>query len=463
MREAEIKPADLSAFRDRFGGQLVGPDDPEYDQARIVWNAMADRRPALIARCTNVEDVIAALRFARDQELVVAVRGGGHSVAGFSTCDGGLVIDLSRMRGLTVDPDRQVARAEGGAHLSQLDREGQRFGLACPVGVVGHTGVAGLTLGGGMGRLQRKHGYTIDNLLSVELVTADGSRLRASRDENPDLFWGLRGAGANFGVATGFELQLHPQDATVTQGWVALPVERSSEVAGLVREFVSTIPDELFVNVSIGLGSSPPFPPELNGRPVIVVGATHSGSPEDAERVLKPLRSGLDWSADTFVPRPFLAVQSMNDEGSAWGHRFYMKGAFVSDIGDEVIAAASAHAADGPRGGDCSLSFWAQGGAISRVPDNAAAFAGRTAGWWISAEAMWDDPALDQGHIAWARRAMGALKPFTAVGQYVNDAVDADVASVRAIYGDEKYDRLVRLKRKYDPDNVFRLNANIRP
>ena len=463
MREAEIKPADLSAFRDRFSGQLVGPDDPDYDQARIVWNAMADRRPALIARCTSVDDVIAALRFARDQELVVAVRGGGHSVAGFSTCDGGIVIDLSRMRGLTVDPERRAARAEGGAHLSQLDREAQRFGLVCPVGVVGHTGVAGLTLGGGMGRLQRKHGYTIDNLLSVELVTADGRQLRASKDENADLFWGLRGAGANFGVATVFEFQLHPQDATVTQGWVALPVERGHEVAALVREFVTTIPDELFVNISIGLGSSPPFPPELNGVPVVVVGATHSGAPEDAERLLKPLRSGLDWSADTFVPRAYLAVQSMNNEGSAWGHRFYMKGAFISELSDDVIGAASEHAADGHPGDDCSLSFWAQGGAISRVPDDAAAFAGRTAGWWISAEAMWDDASHDQADMAWARRAMSTLKPFTAVGQYVNDAVDADVASVRAIYGDEKYDRLVELKRKYDPDNVFRRNANIRP
>ena len=455
--------SDLSTFRDRFGGQLIDPDHAEYDRARIVWNAMADRRPALIARCAGVDDVIAAIRFARDQELVVAVRGGGHSVAGFSTCDGGMVIDLSRMRGLTVDAERQIARSEGGAHLSQLDREAQKFGLVCPVGVVGHTGVAGLTLGGGMGRLQRKYGYTIDNLLTVDLVTAEGQQLRVSKDENPDLFWGLRGAGANFGVATAFEFQLHPQDATVTQGWVALPVERSREVAGLVRQFVATIPDELFVNISIGLGSSPPFPPELSRKPVVVVGGTFSGSPEDAERVLKPLRSGLDWSADTFTPRPYLAVQSMNDEGSAWGHRFYMKGAFVSDLTDDVIAAASAHAADGPPGGDHSLSFWAQGGAISRVPDRASAFAGRTAGWWLSAEAMWDDPAQDQASIAWARRAMGTLKPFTAVGQYVNDAVDADVASVRAIYGDEKYDRLVGLKRKYDPDNVFRLNANIRP
>ena len=463
MREAEIKRAALSAFRNRFGGQLVGPDDPEYDQARIVWNAMADRRPALIARCISPDDVIAAVRFARDEDLVVAVRGGGHSVAGFSTCDGGIVIDLSRMRGLTVDPERRVARAEGGAHLSQLDREAQTFGLVCPVGVVGHTGVAGLTLGGGMGRLQRKHGYTIDNLLSVDLVTADGRQLRAGKDGNPDLFWGLRGAGANFGVATSFEFQLHPQDPAVTQGWVAVPVERSREAAGLVREFVATIPDELFVNISIGLGTSPPFPPELNGVPVMVVGATHSGSPEDAERVLKPLRSGLDWSADTFAPRPYLAMQSMNDEASAWGHRFYMKGGFVSELSDEVIAAASEHGADGPAGSDCSLSFWAQGGAISRVPDNAAAFAGRTAGWWVSAEAMWDDPAHDDANKAWARRAMGALKPFTSVGQYVNDAVDADVASVRAIYGNEKYDRLVELKRKYDPDNVFRLNANIRP
>jgi FAD/FMN-containing dehydrogenase len=452
-----------AGFRDRFKGRLVGPDDPEYDKARVVWNAMADRRPALIARCTDAEDVIAAVRFGREQDLQIAVRGGGHSVAGFSTCDGGIVIDLSRMRGLTIDPEQRVARVQGGAHLSQLDGQAQAVGLVCPVGVIGHTGVAGLTLGGGMGRLERKFGLTIDNLLSVDLVTADGKQVRATKDEHADLFWGLRGAGANFGVATAFEFRLHPQEPIVTHGWVALPIDESLEVGALVRDFMAALPDHVFVNLSFGIATDPPFPAKLAGKPVIVVGAMHAGSQEDSDRDLEPLRRGVDWSADTFMRKPYLEVQGMGDEAMSWGHRFYMKSGFVADLTDRLLTVCAAEGTDVPAGGDCSFSFWAMGGAISRVSDDGSAFTGRAAAWWLSAEAMWDDPALDQPHMAWARRSMSALKPFTTVGQYVNDAVESDVASVRAVYGNEKYDRLVSLKRKYDPDNVFRLNQNIRP
>jgi FAD/FMN-containing dehydrogenase len=423
---------------------------------------MADRRPALIARCTSPDDVIAAVRFAQDQDLIIAVRGGGHSVAGFSTCDGGLVIDLSRMRGVTIDAERREATVEGGAHLSQLDKQAQALGLVCPVGVVGHTGVAGLTLGGGMGRLQRKYGFTIDNLLSVDLVTADGRKLRASKDENADLFWGLRGAGANFGVATSFEYQLHPQDKIVTHGWVALPIERSSEVGGMVRDFLANAPDEVFLGVGFGIATDPPFPQAVAGKSVILVGALHSGSLEDAERDLGPLRKGMDWSADTFAAKPYLTVQAMADESSGWGKRFYMKGAFLPDLSDELLAACAVHAADVPAGGDCSISSWAQGGAISRTPDDEMAFTGRAAGWSVTFEAQWEDPTHDESHIAWTRRVSAAVKPFTTLGEYVNDVADAGTDPAQ-IYGREKYNRLVGLKRKYDPGNVFRLNQNIRP
>jgi FAD/FMN-containing dehydrogenase len=424
---------------------------------------MADRRPALIARCEGVDDVVAAVRFAREQDLVVSVRGGGHSVAGFSTCDGGIVIDLSRMNGVTVDPKRRIARADGGAHLSRLDREGQAFGLACPVGVVGHTGVGGLTLGGGMGRLQRKHGFTIDNLLSVDLVTADGRQLHASNDENADLFWGVRGAGANFGVVTSFEFQLHPIGPTITQGWVAFPIERSREVAAMARDFLASAPDEVFLNMAFGMATNPPFPSSLAGTNVVFVGATHSGSPDDAATHLRPLREGMEPLTDTFAPKPYLSVQGMNDDTMSWGKRFYMKGGFLAELGDEPIDALAAEAMDVPAGGDCSISMWAQGGAISRVPDGATAFTGRTAPWSMTFEAQWEDPALDQPHVAWSRRAMAALQPFTAVGGYANDKVESDIGTVRGVYGDDKYDKLVRLKRTYDPDNVFRLNQNIRP
>src|SRR2546426_3851587 len=256
----------LAGFRDRFTGQLVGPDDPDYDRARIVWNAMADRRPAVVARCEGVDDVVAAVRFAREEGLLVAVRGGGHSVAGFSTCDAGIVIDLSRMRGVSVDPGRRIARVDGGAHLSQLDQSAQAHGLVCPVGVVGHTGVAGLTLGGGMGRLQRKLGLTVDNLVGVDLVTANGKKIHVSESENSDLFWGLRGAGANFGVATAFEFRLHPMEGTIFVGLVAFPVERSLEIAPRVREFVATHDD---VHVAVYFTRSE----DLGGPPIVACDA----------------------------------------------------------------------------------------------------------------------------------------------------------------------------------------------
>ena len=453
----------MPATLDRFTGQIVRPDDPEYDQARIVWNAMADKRPALIARCGGVDDVITAVRFAREQDLVVAVRGGGHSVAGFSTCDGGIVIDLSRMRGVTVDATNRTARLEGGAHLSQLDKQAQAAGLACPVGVVGHTGVAGLTLGGGMGRLQRRFGFTIDNLLSVELVTAEGRRLRASNDENADLFWGIRGAGANFGVVTSFEFRLHPLERTITYGWIAFPIERSGEVAALVRDFIATAPDEAWLSMNFGTATAPPFRSEQAGMPILMVSVMHSGSLDDAERDLRPLREGMDPLMDTFAPRQHVDVQGMNDEAMAWGKRFYMKGGFLGALSDEAIAVCTEQLADVPTGGECGVSLWAQGGAIARVADDAMAFTGRSAPWWIGVESAWEGTALDETVKAWSRRAMAALKPFTTVGQYVNDAVESDVASVQAIYGKEKYERLVGLKRTFDPDNVFRLNANIRP
>jgi FAD/FMN-containing dehydrogenase len=460
---AKVKGSALSGLRDRFKGQLIGPDDPEYDQARVVWNATADRRPALVARCAEIDDVVAAVRFARDQDLLIAVRSGGHSVAGLSTCDGGIVVDCPACGESKSTRSSEPPVSTEALDLSQLDQQAQAVDLVCPVGVVGHTGVAGLTLGGGMGRLQRKHGSTIDNVLSVDLVTAEGRQLHASKDENADFFWGIRGAGANFGVVTSFELRLHPQEPTVMHGWVAAPIRTSREVGAVVQDFLRTAPDHIFVNLSFGVATDPPFPAQLAGEPVIVVGAMHTGSQEEAERDLQPLRAAMDWSADTFTRKPYLALQAMGDEAMSWGHRFYMKSGLVGELSDELLEVCATEGTNVPAGGDCSLSFWAMGGAVSRVRDDDTAFTGRTAAWWLSAEAMWDEPAHDAAHMGWARRAMSALRPFTTVGQYVNDVVETDVESVRAIYGNEKYDRLVALKRTYDPNNVFRLNQNIRP
>src|SRR5437762_10572446 len=273
----------LSRLKARFKGKVIEPGDPDYEQARVVWNAIADRRPAVIAQCTTADDVVTAIHYGREEGVVVAVRGGGHSVAGFSTCDGGLVIDLSRMREVRVDPAQRRATAQGGAHLSQLDSAAQAHGLVCPVGVVGHTGVAGLTLGGGMGRLQRKFGLTVDSLASVDLISADGHQLHASEEENADLFWGLRGAGANFGIATSFEFRLHPFNGTIFQGMIAFPVDRSLEIADHVREFVATHDD---VHVALAFTRAE----ELGGRPMFVVGSTHAGTIEEAERDLGVFR-----------------------------------------------------------------------------------------------------------------------------------------------------------------------------
>jgi FAD/FMN-containing dehydrogenase len=454
-----MKAATFATFQDRFKGQIVDPNAPDYDKARVVWNGIIDRRPALIARCASVDDVVTAVLFAREQGLVAAVRGGGHSVAGFSTCDGGMVIDLSPMRQVSVDPARRWARAEGGAHLSQLDAAAQAHGLVCPVGVVGHTGVAGLTLGGGMGRLQRKFGLTVDNLIAVDLVTADGRRIRASEEENADLFWGLRGAGANFGVATAFEFRLHPLNPTIFQGFAAYPIERSQEMAARVREFVATHHDVHTAVAFTRAGAEPPFPPEFAGRPVFVVGATHTGSEDEAESDLRPLR-GPGAVADTFGPKQYLAVQKMADESSAWGQRFYTKSGFLADFSDDVVEICLREIESVPPGAEIGL--WAQGGAVGRVSNDAMAFTGRDAAFNISAELFWTDKADDQERMAWGRAAMAAVKPFMTTGRYVNDVVEVGT-DLAQIYGQTKYDRLVALKRKYDPDNFFRLNQNIKP
>jgi FAD/FMN-containing dehydrogenase len=454
--------ASVADLRETFRGQLVLPGDADYERARVVWNAIADRYPAIVARCASVDDVVTAVRFARQHDLLIAVRGGGHSVAGFSTCDSGMVIDLSGLRDVHVDPRNKTARVGGGALLEQLDRAAQEFGLACPVGVVGHTGVGGLTLGGGMGRLQRRHGFTIDNLLAVDLVTADGTVRRVSQDDDPELFWGLRGAGANFGIVTSFELRLHEVGQSVTHGAVIFSADRAREAAALYREVARSAPPHMHVALSFARASTgPPFPPEMAGRPVVALGSTYFGDEKSAERDLRQVRRELEPIVDTFSARTYLEVQGMNDEEMAWGKRFYMKGGFMAELSDAAVDRAIEQVAVAPD--DCLIALWAQGGAINDVPEDAMAFTGREAAFWVGAEAFWLEAARDDEHIAWGRSAMGALKRFTAAGHYVNDVVESGDEVVRGIYGDVKYERLRALKRAHDPDNVFRLNQNIRP
>jgi FAD/FMN-containing dehydrogenase len=439
---------------DSFAGQVIRPADSEYDGARVVWNGMVDRRPALVVRPTGPDDVVTALRHARERNLVVAIRCGGHSIPGHSTCDDGIVIDLSRMRGATVDPERQTAVCAGGALLADLDDAAQAFGLVCPVGVVSHTGVAGLTLGGGMGRLQRKFRLTIDNLRAVELVTADGRRVRASDDENADLFWGLRGAGANYGIATTFEFGLHPLDRPVTHGAVVHPIEHARELAAHFTETLERSPDELWLGFYLSRSSG--------GAPTATVTAQHCGTAVEAERDLAALRAFGPPVADSVEVKPYLVAQHLADEAQAWGHRFYMKSAFLPTLPDELVELGVEHMHRAPEGASCEFSLWSSGGAIARVPDEATAFTGREAGFWLAVEIQWDDPALDDTCREWVRSAAAATAPFAMAGRYVNDVAEPQEDG-RAIYGEAKYERLVAVKRAWDPDNVFRLNQNIRP
>jgi FAD/FMN-containing dehydrogenase len=439
----------LRAFAGTFPGEVVLPSDDGYDAARAVWNRMVDRRPAAVVRPTAADDVVTALRFARDHELPIAVRGGGHSIPGLSTCDDGIVIDLSRLRGVQVDPARRVARVAGGSLLGDLDDAVQAAGLVCPVGVVSHTGVAGLTLGGGMGRLQRRYGLTIDNLRAVTLVTADGRHVRASDDENPELFWGLRGAGANFGIATSFEFGLHPFDGTITHGVVTHPVDRLDDVVALFRETVESGPHEVMPTLAVS-------------RNAVSISVLHCGSPAQAERDLADLRAVGTPIEDTIEVKPYLVAQHLSDDEMEWGHRFYMKSAFLRTLPTDAVRRCADLVADAPANTESVLSVWAWGGAIAAVPEDGTAFTGRGASFWISAEAQWDNLELDAPSRDWVRDTTAEFMPYALVGRYVNDVAEAGI-DLRSVYGDVKYERLVALKRAWDPDNVFRLNQNIRP
>jgi FAD/FMN-containing dehydrogenase len=445
----------MGRLSDRFAGEIVRPDDPGYDAARAVWNSMIDRRPALVVRPTNTDDVATALRFAREEDLVVAVRCGGHSIPGFSTCDDGVLIDLSRMRGADVDPESRTARVRGGSLLAELDDAAQAHKLVCPVGVVSHTGVAGLTLGGGMGRLQRKLGLTIDSLRAVELVTADGRVIRASDDENPELFWGMRGAGPNFGIVTSFEFGLHPFEGLVTHGTVTYPLERAEAVAEKYRELVEEGPDDLWTSFGMSAGDA--------RGPVAYVSVLHSGSRAEAERDLAGLSGLGDPLEGTVESKPYLATQRLFDAPMEWGQRFSMKSAFLATLPPALIRGWADQVSAVPDGAEGGISIWAWGRAIASVSEDDTAFTGRDAAFWAGAEIVWKDEALDAACRSWAKAAADTAAPYATVGRYVNDVTEVGADVARMIYGDAKYERLVALKREWDPDNVFRLNQNIRP
>lgn len=438
---------------------LIRPGDPGYEARRRVWNGMIDRRPALIAPCTSRADVIAGVRLAREQRLLLAVRGGGHSFAGFSTCDDGIVLDLSPLNAVTVDAERRVVRAGGGTTWGALDAATHAHGLATTGGLISTTGIAGLTLGGGIGWLQRRCGLACDNLLAVEMVTASGEVVRASAGENSELFWGLRGGGGNFGVVTTFEFRLHPV-STVVGGLLLFPWSRATEVMQFYRDFVRSCPDELTTWLSSITAPVADFvPPDLRGRPALAVLVCHCGDPADADRAIAPLR-GLAPAADLVEPTPYPVLQSMFDEDLPHGVRCYQKAGYFAELTDALIETVATHTSAVPSPAS-TFDVHHMGGAIAHVSDDATAFGDRRSAYCFNVVGVWGDAEDDDANRAWVRAFASALEPFGTGGVYVN--FTADPAAAGVAYGPQKHDRLRALKRAYDPDNLFRLNQNVLP
>ena len=446
-----------------FRGELIGPDDPGYEQARRVWNGLIDKRPALIARCTGAADVMAAVNFARTHNLPLSVRGGGHNVAGKALCDDGLVVDLSLMRATRVDPVRRIAQVQAGATLGDLDHETQAFGLAVPVGLVTATGIAGLTLHGGMGWLTRQYGLALDNLVSVDVVTADGQWHQASENADADLFWALCGGGGNFGVVTSFEFRAHPVGPEVWFGVTMYPISQAGAVLRFVRDFLHEAPPELGVLATLWTApdeNSVPLP--CRGAPVVIVLACYHGPIENGEEAIRPLRRIAAPLADLSGPRPFLEVQKFFDADYPNGRLYYWKSVYLEDLSDEVIAAAIDHAATRPSP-LTSLDLWFLEGAMNRVPAARTAFARRDVKYALAIESNWTDSAQSDANIAWSRGVFDDLQRF-ARGTYLNFpgfTEDAD-RLLQGAYG-ENYERLLAIKTKYDPDNLFHGVLNIAP
>ena len=446
-----------------FAGELIGPDDPVYDAARAVWNAMIDNRPALIARCRTTGDVAAAVVAAQDDGAELAVRCGGHSVAGHSVCDGGLVIDLGAMRGVDVDAERRLASVQGGALLGDLDRATQAHGLAAPAGVVSHTGVGGLTLGGGFGWLSRLYGLTCDNVVAAEVVTAAGEVVVAGEDGDEELLWALRGGGGNFGVVTRFDLRLHPLAGPIWQATFAYAADDAEEALVAFADLAAGGPRELTLAAWIGAARASPFLPEQwRGRPVVMLSAVYVGDEAAGERLVAPLRAAGPF-AEVAAETSYLDLQRSADESAAPGFRRCWKAHFLSTLDSAAVATfleQGIRAADESSNAGCEL--FALGGAAADAAPGATAFAHRAAQWDFMASARWSDPADDSAELAVARNAAAAMAPF-ARGVYANDLMDEGSDRVRAAYGDETYGRLVGVKDRVDPGNVFHRNQNIPP
>jgi FAD/FMN-containing dehydrogenase len=452
------------ALRSRLDGDVVGPEDDEYGAARAVWNGMIDKRPGAIARCRTNEDVAGAVQVARERGLPLAVRGGGHNVAGTATSEGGVVIDLAAMNEVRVDPERHLATVQGGAIWREVDAATQPYGLAAPAGLVSETGVAGLTLGGGIGWLRRKYGLSCDNLIGAELVTARGELVRAALDENPELLWALRGGGGNFGVVTSFEFRLYPVGPEVAYALVLYDGGETREVLRSFREAVAGMRRE--ISPIAFTGAVPEgmagVPAEAAGKPMVAVAAAYVGPPEEGEGELTALRGLATPIADLSGRMPYAVLQQFLDEDYPRGRHYYWKSAALDELSDEVVDIVAEYAASQPSP-ISTIDIWLMGGAIAEEPPGGSAYSGRSAGYLVNPEADWDDPANDDENVAWARRFIEALRPYS-VGNYLNfpGLLEEGEAQLRASFGPH-FERLVDVKTAWDPDNVFRLNHNVPP
>ncbi len=457
-----VGSAALDALRSATRGSVCLAGDDGYEEARKIWNGMIDRHPGIIVRCAGATDVIRAVEFATDHGLLLAVRGGGHNIAGNAVCDGGLMIDLSLMRSIQVDPARRTARVEPGVTLGEFDAKVQAFGLATPLGINSTTGVAGLTLGGGFGWLSRRYGLTIDNLTAADVVTAHGQLMRASTSEHPDLFWAIRGGGGNFGVVTSFEFELHRVGPELLSGLIVHTAAGARELLETYRRFVSEAPDELMCMVV--LRKAPPLPflsAAVHGTEVLVFAVCYAGNVEDGRRVLEPLRRHGGPIAAAIGPQPFIAWQAAFDSLVATGARNYWKSHYFAELTDAAIEVIVDYGSRLPTS-ECEIFLVHLGGAISRVPAGATAYPHRDAQFVLNVHARWREPEQDSECMQWARSFFAAAAPHATGGVYVNFMPEDEMDRVSGAYGGN-FDRLATLKAKYDPGNLFRMNQNIRP
>ncbi len=461
MEAGAVDKAAFGELRARFRGALLRPGEEGYDEARRIWNGTIDRRPALIARCAGADDVVSAVGFAHEQGLLVSVRGGGHAVAGHAVCDGGLMIDLSLMKAISVDPEARMVHAAGGVLWGELDRATQRAGLALTGGMISHTGIGGLTLGGGLGNLMRKLGLTVDSLRSVELVTADGEQLRVAEETEPELFWGLCGGGGNFGIATAFEYSLHPVGPMVLGGPILWSLDDAPAVLRVLRDYFREAPDDLGIALFTRLAPPMPFiPADRYGKPVVMLLLLWTGDPAEGQRVIEPLRRVGTPLADVVRPIPYVALQSLGDGGAPHGNHYYWKSHRLPDLSDEVIDVL-VDAVGRITSPFSQIGGWMIGGAASQVDPAATAVGDREVGVELNVTAAWLPSDEGDRHRAWVREGWEALSPFS-TGVYANFLSDEDAAGTRAAYG-ERLERLTALKDRYDPANFFRLNANVAP